>query len=159
MLMVKLADWDRHGAVRVLDTEVGTAVPDPTSRVVHGFVCVANAEVGKSGWAVVAVYAQSGRLMFQVDRRRWDLDVVELVHERSADGSSCSFVVSVGGVSEFETAYASLRLDPVNRADPSFDDLDEELQDIFVWLARMAGKDDWRKSVAAQWSEGFETRP
>jgi len=157
MVMVRLADWDRFGVVWVLDPEGGSAVVDTASRIVNGFVCVANADAGGAGWAVVAIYAQSGRLMFQVDRRRWDLDAVELVHERSADGSSCSFAVVSGGVREFVTVYASFRLDSLNQADPSFDDLDEELQDIFLWLARMAGKDDWRKSVAVQWSEGFET--
>jgi hypothetical protein len=103
----------------------------------------------------VAIYAQAGNLSFQIDRQRWDLDVAELVHARSDDGSSCVFAVVVGGERKFETAYASFRLDPMNLADPSFDDMDEEMQDMFLWLARMAGDYGWRESVAAQWSEGF----
>jgi hypothetical protein len=68
----------------------------------------------------------------------------------------CSFAVIVAGVREFEANYVSYRMDPLNQADPSFDALDEEMQDIFLWLGRMAGDESWRTGVTQHWGVGFE---
>lgn len=156
MVQISLADWELYDVIRLLDTESGVAVVDPSARVAHGFVAVADADGGRAGWQVVAVYASSGELILQIDNRRWNLDRVELVHEHVAEGSLCSFAVIVAGVREFEANYVSYRMDPLNQADPSFDALDEELQDMFLWLARMAGKESWRTSATQNWDAGFE---
>lgn len=157
-MKISLEDWDFYDVARVLDTESGVATIDPVSPVVHGVVAVVDTDAGKAGWQVVAVYESSGELILQIDKRRWNLDRVELVHETLAEGSLCSFAVVVDGVREFEAVYASYRMDPLNQADPSFDDLDEVMQDMFLWLARVAWDERWRTAATQHWAEGLERR-
>lgn len=101
-----------------------------------------------------AVYADGGRLMLQLGTRRWRLGdpLVRLELSRSDDRMVNTFRVNVAGRNEAEMTYRSPRADPINQADPSFDALDEELQDFFLWVARNSKDPGWIADLARNWS-------
>lgn len=153
---IVLADRDRFGVAWRVDTESGTVLGGPVTGIAHGLVHLRGHEAASTDWRLAAVYSSGGRLLLQVDDRRWDLENVEVTHDRSADGMFCTFTVSDREGIQFELVYVSLRLDPLNQADPSFDDLDEECQDFFLWIGRDAPSSQWRADVLAGWGTGFE---
>ena len=44
------------------------------------------------------------------------------------------------------------RGDALNQADPSFDALDEELQDFYLWVTRNAQDPAWIEDLRHNWS-------
>lgn len=84
---------------------------------------------------VAAVYADGGRLWFQVDGKRWEVAEVELNLEIDGSGAS-QFTVLFYGEVVIDIVYRGPTADPLNRRDPTFDALDLEVQDLFYFLAR-----------------------
>jgi hypothetical protein len=101
-----------------------------------------------------ALYADGGALTLQVGVRRWRLGdpQIQLELARSDDQMTNAFRVQVAGRKEAEVLYRSPRADPVNQADPSFDALDDELQDFYLWVTRNAGDPRWIADLSRNWS-------
>jgi hypothetical protein len=153
MASIVLKDWDWAGRYWVLDTSSGAARQCGIG-VSHGFL---SAFPGHDGDAAVqrvaAVYADGGRLWFQVDGTRWEAGDVEFDHTLDASGASMFTVLRHGEVVE-DIMYLGPAANPLNRSDPSFDALDMELQDIFCYLARNSRDPVFAAGVLALWDNG-----
>jgi hypothetical protein len=151
---VTLKDWDRTGCYWVLDTASGAALPADAD-FSHGFLC---AFPGHDGTAVVprvaAVYAEGGKLWFQVDGERLEVEDAKFDHRLDGSGASWLTVSGPGGP-VLDIMYLGPGADPLNRRDPTFDALDMELQDIFYFLARNGRDPAWRAGILARWGEGI----
>lgn len=150
---ILLKDWDWAGRYWVLDTSSGSARASD-SGIYHGFL---SAFPGHDGDAAVqrvaAVYADGGRLWFQVDGMRWEVGDVEFDHKLDPSGAS-QFTVLHYGEAVVDIMYLGPGADPLNRSDPSFDTLDMELQDIFYYLARNSRDPAFGAGWLARWDEG-----
>jgi hypothetical protein len=153
MANIVLKDWDRAGRFWVLDTSSGAA-RRCGSGVFYGFLCCFPGHAGGAAvQRVAAVYADGGRLWFQLDGMRWEVADVEFDHVLDASGIS-RFTVLRHGEAVADLMYLGPAADPVNRSDPSFDALDMELQDIFCYLARNSRDPVFTAGVLALWDNG-----
>jgi len=143
-VLVKSSDAARE--VVALNRTTGAFEIRPASDRTHGFGHVIEG-------TACAVYADGGDLILQCGARRWSLRdaSVKLSVTRNPDGKINTFRVEANGRSEFEVSYPSALSDPLNRADPSFDVLDEETEDFFLWLARAANDPQWVANVIRTW--------
>ncbi len=149
MTNVLLKDWNRAGRSWILDISSGSARVSGNG-VYHGFLAALSRRDGDAMVALVAaVYADSGKLWFQVDGRRWEVEDVDF--ESKADVSGMSrFTILSHGRAVADIVYP----DPVNRSDLSFDELDLELQDIFYFMSKNGGDPVWRAGVLSLWGKG-----
>ena len=152
-MKVSLLDWDRYSRVWDFDPRTGE-MSATTADLGHGYVWLPNLQ-GPETLATTATYAQNGALWFQYATKRWDLSAVTITHAKTTDGRTCTFTITSDGGIELEISYLSVALDPINRSDPSFDALDEELQDLYLFVARMQPNREWREDVAIQWAAGI----
>jgi hypothetical protein len=151
---VVLKDWDRAGRYWMLDTASGAALATGAG-LSHGFLCAFPERDGVAMVPrVVAVYAESGKLWFQVDGSRWLVEDVEIDHELDVTGTS-QFTLSLRGESVVDLVYLGPAADSVNRLDPSLDALDMEMQDIFYFMARNGRNPAWRAGVLQGWGAGI----
>jgi hypothetical protein len=136
----------------LVDRLTGTFEIRPAGEVAHGFGHVVN------GMAC-AVYADAGELILQCGRQRCSLgeSSVKLEISRSQDLMVNTFRVARNGYAEFEVTYPSVLNDPLVRRDPTYDTMDEELEDFFVWVAQSAGNPRWVSSVSRVWAEGLKS--
>lgn len=153
MAVVLLKDWDRHLGSWVLTVATGELAPWPD-----------DAGVGNVGWvsldaqsgagpapAFCAVYVQGRELWFQVGADRWLIDeYVTFVRDCDDHRSACRFSLATGSKRLAAWNYTGPLGDPVNRADPLFDGLDEEMQDLRLFLARVGNGRDWRCRFVAR---------
>jgi len=102
-----------------------------------------------------SVYAHDGRLYLQIGSERWDLNEhgFRIVLERLSRKRNRVRVEAWGEI-VFSEDYPSALSDPVNAGDPTFDALDEEFADFWVWLCRCASNPNWRSGVLKLWSQG-----
>jgi hypothetical protein len=150
---ILLKDWDQVGRYWVLDTSSGSAQPS-SSGMYHGLL---SAFAGHDGYATVprvaAVYAEDGRLWFQVDGKRWEVADVEFNHKLDASGAS-QFTVLHHGEVVVNIVYLGPAADPLNRRDPSFDELDMEMQDMLYFLARNRRDPTFGFGWLTHWDKG-----
>ena len=108
---------------------------------------------------LAAAYGERGRLFLQCGGLRWDLQdpSVDLSWEPLPDQGRNTFRVTIGGREAFVSTYPSPRANAINQADPSFDPLDEELQDFFLWLTRLSRDPKWMEDMVRAWSPAEPT--
>jgi hypothetical protein len=92
-------------------------------------------------------------LWFQADGQRWPLEDMQFDWAGESDGLT-RLTATAYGATATRTAYFGPAADPLNRADPSFDALDLELQDFFLYVARNSKDPSWRESVRLAWATG-----
>src|SRR5262245_460711 len=96
MASIVLKDWDWAGRHWVLDTSSGAAQPRGSS-VYHGFLSAfPGYDRDAAVQRVAAVYADDGRLWFQLDGMRWEFQDVEFDHKLDASGASQFTVLRQG---------------------------------------------------------------
>ncbi|WP_436775002.1 hypothetical protein [Yinghuangia sp. YIM S09857] len=148
MAVVLLKDWDLHLGNWVLTPATGDLArwPDDAGVGNVGWVSL-DAQCGAgSAPAFCAVYVQDRELWFQVGADRWLIDeYVTFVRDCDDRRSACRFSLTVGSKRLAAWHYTGPLGDPVNRADLSFDGLDEEMQDLRLFLARIGNDRDWRR--------------
>jgi hypothetical protein len=115
----------------------------------HGFLVI------ERGHAK-SVYSDNGTLFLQIDNRRWDLtqDNVK-IHFKRLNWKKNRVRVEALGEIVFHEDYPSALTDPVNANDPTFDGMDEEAFDFWLWLSRCAGEPKWQTDVLNLWTRGF----
>jgi hypothetical protein len=128
-----LQDYDHHGRTWALDPRTGFV--SPASGRCHGFVHV-------GGEAAAALYADplatEAVLWFQYGQRRWNCSAVTAL-QLSAPGGSRTFTLEEAGRAVFELRYPAPDPGPF---DPSYDWIDAEADDFFLWAAgRLAEAD------------------
>lgn len=100
------------------------------------------------GWAYrhrgkwFAVWKDRNRLVFQVGDRQWSLGC-ETACRLVESGTTRRFTLSRNGIVEFEFEYEPAR----HEDDPTFDDLDDEMEDFFLWLNRLWGNAERQRSM------------
>ncbi|MCF2527204.1 hypothetical protein [Yinghuangia soli] len=107
-----------------------------------------NARSGAGGTdpSFCAVYADASGLWFQAGSRRWRVDDdVRFVRDAHERPGACRFSIVVGSQVAASWGYSGPLADPVNQADPAFDGMEEELQDIRLFLARVGNDPEWRR--------------
>jgi hypothetical protein len=152
---IYLRDWDRNARVWRFDISTGR-VNEAQNAVCHGFAYVPAAEFSREFNLprVAAAYSSDGILWFQADDKRWDMNKINLGHVQDETGL-CKLRASVDGALIIDVSYPGPLSDPINRNDPTFDELDMELQDFFRFLTRNNQNEHWRNSVRLGWEEGF----
>lgn len=127
-----------------------------SDRTCHGFVDIVSSELDVQGHRpqFLAAYFSESSLWLQVDAQRWDLEYLDIKNTDTDDGWR-RFDVSIGYDVVFSLSYrhraaAQMRLD-----DPTFDELDEELWDFAIFIARNSNSASWRSSGLVEWRKGF----
>lgn len=152
--MVCLAVWGKPNRFVELDPasgrtkSVGAAVVETVDGAkTSGFVHLRGRRVG-------AVYSSEGTIFFQWGAARWDLrnPEIKVFWERGPSRLWNRFRVEAAGVVRVSVRYVSRRALPQNWIDGTFDSLDEELQDFFLWLAKSANDPEWIAGVRDTWS-------
>ncbi|MFG2647969.1 hypothetical protein [Streptomyces sp. NPDC048436] len=121
-----LQDYDRHGRTWALDPRTGLV--SPASGRCHGFVHVGE-EVAAALYA--DPLAAEAVLWFQYGQLRWDCATVT-VHQASERDGSRSFTVEEACGTALELRYPAPDPGPF---DPSYDWIDAEADDFFLWVA------------------------
>jgi len=104
---------------------------------------------------IKAVYAVMGQLYLQIAERRWRVDQpnVKIIFKRLSKKKN-RVKIEVTGEIVFSEDYPSALSDPVNAADPTFDAMDEESEDFWLWASRSLADADQRRDAATFWSGG-----
>ncbi|WTW98648.1 hypothetical protein OG216_37280 [Streptomycetaceae bacterium NBC_01309] len=148
MTVVLLKDWDRALGSWVLTVATGevAAWPDPEGTGNVGWISLdrhSGAGSGLGGFC--AVYADGSDVWFQAGADRWLVDEhVVFVRECDDRRIACRFSLVTDAKTRITWHYTGPLGDPGNQADPTFDGLDEELQDLRLFLARVGNSQDWR---------------
>ncbi len=82
-------------------------------------------------------------LFFQAGRRTWRLDDPEITCALEELGRKRRFTLTRHGELEFELTY---RKGYLSYWDPTFDDLDDELEDFFLHLSRLWHDPSWQQA-------------
>lgn len=93
---------------------------------------------------VYALYREGENIYFQWGKRRATVSQagVEVLWGR-VDARQNSFEVRVQGGEGLELTYPSALTKRIAKLDPSFDALDEELEDFFLWTSRRVKDANW----------------
>jgi hypothetical protein len=104
-----------------------------------------------------SVYAENGTLFLQIDGHRWDLVQNNVkIRWKRVTAKKNRVKVEASGKIIFREDYPSALADPVNANDPTFDGMDEEAFDFWLWLFRCAGDPKWQNGVLNLWTKGFK---
>jgi hypothetical protein len=107
----------------------------------------------KHAGAMYAMYRVPQGLFFQWGRTRARLGDAEVrLHWSRTDAKTNRFSVHVGGEERLAITYASALTSRIARTDPSFDALDEELEDFFQWSSGRASDPQWVREAAKNWT-------
>jgi hypothetical protein len=156
MMTVHLKDWNSVRRYWDLDISSGSAQPSGKG-VSHGFLAVIRTRVGDTSVAhIAAVYADHGKLWFQVDGRRWEIESIDFQQKIDAGGGMSQFKILSQGEVVADIVYLGPTADPVLMLDPTFDELDMEIQDIFYFMSVKGTDPVWRAAVLLNWEKGME---
>lgn len=154
MPRIALKDWDLHRRTWWLDLGTDQVTEADAARC-HGYLTVLPETVTDGERPrFVAVYSAEGRLWLHAGARLWSLDRVRAVHE-TRDGGWCAFRVTDPSGPPWELRYRDFAREEAQRLDPTFDGLDEQIWDVFLFVARNVSRPGWRQAVTEAWGEGF----
>lgn len=143
-----LQDYDRHGRTWAIDPRTGFL--SPSSGRCHGFV-----HAGEAGTA--ALYAdpsdETPTLWLQFGRRRWDCAAVT-AHQSTGPNGTRRFTVEDARGTALELLYPAPDPGPF---DPTYDWMDAEADDFFLWAAGRLTDGDAasRTTLQAHFRAGF----
>lgn len=118
----------------------------------HGFFHIFEGRI-KSG-----VFALDTKLFFQLEQQRWDWvgDCVRIDHQEHTLGMPRNSVSAhAAGECRLELVYPSPSSEFIRRGDMSFDGIDEEASDWWLWLARVVADPIGREELLARWEAGI----
>lgn len=96
---------------------------------------------------IVVIYANAGNIYLQIDNQKWNLKDKQVQLHLSKYIFFNIFRVYNNGVEQFKCIYWAESAKPINLFDPSFDNLEEENSDFFVYLANNGNDKDWINSL------------
>jgi hypothetical protein len=127
--------------------------------LIHGVV--ARVSIDGSDNVPVSVYAHEAEVFFQVGSNRWPIRQTGLkfAHRRLwySFGLLNEFVArdSAGDI-VFSNRYVDRYwFKGRNWFDFTYDELDRELDDIFLWIANTCNDKKWREQFAIDWTRGM----
>jgi hypothetical protein len=98
------------------------------------------------------MYSDGGRVYFQYGERRWDLLARGTRVEWKRAGKLNTIQVLERDTLAFELSYRSVLSSLHARWDPTFDAMDEETEDLFLWVYRRAADREWLSHAGESWS-------
>lgn len=154
-MIVLLRWWNvTLGLVR-FDTEMGRAQSEyaETIEARKAHACHGFANGSDTDW--VAVYSLGGQLWFQAGSDKWGLENSEITvsWNRMWFLAMNQFRLFKGDKCVFSKRYRSALLGALR--DPTFDVLDEEGVDFYLWLYRGTQRPDWKPEVKELWARGI----
>lgn len=107
----------------------------------------------KHAGVIYAMYRIPEGVFFQWGRTRVRLgdEGVRIVWAR-IDKKTNRFLVHVAGEERLAITYPSALTSRIARTDPSFDALDEELEDFFLWASGRASDPQWVQEAGRSWA-------
>jgi hypothetical protein len=110
------------------------------------------------GQIKTAVFVLNGRLFFQLEQKRWDWmdDHVRIKHKKHAWGKLKNSVsVYAAGEQILRLVYPSPIEEFIKLGDMSFDVLDEEMKDWWLWLSNIVANSKKREPLLRRWQAGI----
>jgi hypothetical protein len=133
-MRVALCHWRRQWQVVRYETDSGS-----------GHLCWFRRISGEcAGWAYrhrrvwYAVWSDNGRLVFQVGRQSWPIGDGFVFTNQKVGAKVRRFAVSSDQGVIFELLYRQPRWWLSNRWDVTYDSVDEEMDDFFLWVSRLS---------------------
>ena len=141
-----------------LDTENGKTLISQ-KKTVYGTGTIVRIGLAKE---VVAIFADAGKLYFQIGNRAWDISKfgLEFTNQKvpMLFGALRKFTVrdSRGNVL-FSTLYMDRFLSNwKNWIDITYDEFDRQLDDIYLWLSEEVNSPGWKSELLKRWNAGVE---
>ncbi len=135
-MAILLKDYVRFNRRWLLEVESG-ALREAGEGIAHGFVVDGLARVDRPAHdQFAAIYADSGELWFQTGADRWSVTALEIDHTVPNPAN-----------------------DPVNRMDPTFDYLEAEAADFFLFMSNALRSKGWRRGILDLWTVGLPVTP
>ena len=144
-----LAHYDRHWQAVEFDPSTGAGRVRWLRRRparIGGFT-------KKVGARWVAVRKSGGELVFQAGERVWPLSSATNFTVEPSPRGKRTFRVRRGSEVEFEIIYKDPALTYLARNDPARDALDEEHDDIFLYIAMLSEDERQQANLASIWVE------
>ena len=156
---------DREDLRTVYELDSTTGVVKPTVHpVVHGVGSLKNIGATRK---MVAIFASSNKLYFQIGTSNWDISklgltffnrpvplLFGLLRQFSLVDSSQNVLFKTTYLDRFFFSWK-------NWIDITYDDFDRQLDDIYLWLASEANDPKWKAELLNRWTKGIpvpETR-
>ena len=145
---VALRDWDRYDRAVILDITKGSCtshVSENNERhLLRGFASLNHG-------MLAAVYALDKRLWLSLGAKIIDCtEQMSYVEITQPDLGSRRVTLYVSNKIMFQTEYEING----NQTDPTFDELDRESEDFWVWLSRRLQDEMWRQQIVESWERG-----
>jgi hypothetical protein len=135
-----------------------TYVVDRAHSVVYGVGSIKRLGTNKE---IVAIFADSGRLYFQIGKNNWDISKFGLtfISKRipAFFGLLREFLVLDSSQRPlFKTLYFDRYIFSwKNWIDITYDEFDRQLDDIYLWLSTEANDSKWKAELLARWTKGL----
>ncbi|WP_141735135.1 hypothetical protein [Oligoflexus tunisiensis] len=99
-----------------------------------------------------ALYAKDGSLRFRKNSEEWTVsEDLQCAYERSSDHSRC-FILKLQGREVLRHRYRAVASRGLRQLDPTYDQTDEELEDFFLWAARLLNDRSWQANMLKAWT-------
>ncbi len=158
-MAILLKDYVRFNRRWLLEVESG-ALREAGEGIAHGFVVDALARVDQPAHdQFAAIYADSGELWFQTGADRWSVTALEIDHTVAPDFATVTVTVTNDGAQLAIFSYPNPANDPVNRMDPTFDYLEAEAADFFLFMSNALRSKGWRRGILDLWTVGLPVTP
>lgn len=102
------------------------------------------------GWAYrfrrkwYAVWRQEGEIVFQASNKRWSLTNEKIrFHNEEISSIQRKFFITLSKETVFELVYEKDKTKFWNINDITYDDIDEEYNDFFLWLTNIQDNPGW----------------
>ncbi len=142
-MMIALHYWNRRWQSVSFDTERGRAKVRWFSH--SGSDCHGWAYRYQGDW--YAVWSTGANIVFQSGTKSWPMTpAYRCDNQRS--GQTRRFALSEAGSLLFELSYPSNAPDD----DPTYDDVDLEQDDFFVYVSRLWSDEKWKGDVVKTWA-------
>ncbi len=106
------------------------------------------------GRKFVAVYRFQNEIWLRVGRSRWNLDVENVDVTRHSNGKDCHVQIRHEALVQVAQTYRDPSTSWFARIDPTYDNIDLEADDIFLWLSRNVSDSAWRTRMRELWQDG-----
>jgi hypothetical protein len=155
--VVHLRGWHDESQIATLSLSPMSAISHVSRQPLRELICHGFFEMSPEQ-TMTAVFAYQGRMFLQIGIHRWDIlhDHVRVTHRPCfLNPFKNSVSVYTGWRRRFHITYESHAFRAIWEGDPTFDSMDEEMSDWWLWLSRVVLDAKTLPVFVAAWEKGM----